>query len=141
MTLRWPTLRAGLLAAVAELRRRYLLGHGTILGVYFVLLAVAAAIVAGMVVTSSGRGGQMAAFRRDVPPVDLDLRTPTDVAMVRLPIALLGYQEQATGEVLAEVARMLADRDAEIAELRAEVSRLAQAGSGDSEAAAAPGRT
>ncbi len=83
----------------------------------------------------------MAAFRRDIPPVDLDLRTPTDVAMVRLPIALLGYQEQATGEVLAEVARMLADRDAEIAELRAEVSRLAQAGSGDSEAAAAPGRT
>ena len=108
---------------------------------YFVLLAAAAAIVAGMVVAASGRGGQMAAFRRDIPPVDLDLRTPTDVAMVRLPIALLGYQEQATGEVLAEVARMLAERDAEIAELRAEVSRLAGAGSGESEAAGAPRRS
>ena len=92
------------------------------LGVYVVLLVAAVAILAGVVVVAMGRGGEIAAFRRDLPEYRFRLRTPSDVATLQLPIALLGYQELATGDALRAAAQMLADRDAEIAMLRAELA-------------------
>ncbi len=72
----------------------------------------------------------MALFRRDLPAVTLDLRSPADVAMLRLPLGPLGYQVQATSEALAAAAHLLAARDAEIAALRGELTRLGPGGEG-----------
>ncbi|HUJ05130.1 MAG TPA: hypothetical protein VLX31_03360 [Streptosporangiaceae bacterium] len=89
---------------------------------YVVLLVAAVAILAGVVVVAMGRGGEIAEFRRDLPEYRFRLRTPSDVATLRLPLALLGCQELATGDALRAAAQMLADRDAEIAMLRAELA-------------------
>lgn len=82
-----------------------------------VLLIAAAAIVGCAVAMATGRGGEMAMFQRG-HAVPLALRTPADVAAVRLPLAIVGYQPEATSAVLTQVARLLADRDDEIARLR-----------------------
>jgi hypothetical protein len=92
--------------------------------VYLVLLAAAVVIVGGVVVVAMGRGGEMTLFRRDLPDVRFRLRTPEDVAALRLPVRPLGFSEHATSAALLAVARMLADRDAEIAMLHREVRRL-----------------
>jgi len=94
--------------------------------VYVVLLLAAVAILAGVVVVAMGGGGELTLFRRDRPEQLFRLRTPDDVAALRLPVALLGYQEQATGDALRQVAWLLAERDAEIARLREEVRMLSQ---------------
>lgn len=89
--------------------------------VFLVLLVAAAAIAVGAVVAGTGRGGELTLAGPDRPALQVDLRTPSDVTMLRLPIGLLGYQQQATGEALALIARMLAARDAEIARLRDQI--------------------
>jgi len=82
------------------------------------LLIVAAAIVGSAVAVARGRGGEMAMFPRATPAA-LALRTPRDVIALRLPLAFIGYQPEATAAVLNQVARLLAERDAEITRLRA----------------------
>src|SRR5262249_14194219 len=71
-----------------------------------------------------GRGGEMARAHRDLPMVPPVIRSATDLAMLRLPIAPLGYHEQVADAALAAVAAVLADRDAEIAGLREELRWL-----------------
>ena len=90
---------------------------------YFVLLAAALAILAGVVVVAMGRGGEIARSRRDLPIRPPRIRSARDVARLRLPIGLLGYQEQATDEALDAAARLIAEQEAEIARLREEVWR------------------
>jgi hypothetical protein len=92
--------------------------------VYFVLLAAAIAILVGVVAVAMGRGGEIVRTRRDVPVRPPRIRSATDVARLRLPIGLLGYQEQATDEALDAAARLIADQEDEIARLREEVWRL-----------------
>ena len=88
------------------------------------LLAAAGAILGGVVVVAMGRGGQIADFRRDIPVLAVRFRTPDEVALARLPLGLFGYQAQATGDALAAAAALVDERDAEIAELRRELSRF-----------------
>jgi hypothetical protein len=102
-------------------------GHGTIQTVYLVLLLAAGAILAGVVVVAMGRGGEMAVFRRDLPVAFAPIRTPADVARLRLPMAPVGYQVQATADALTMIAALLAERDHEIAVLRSQVWRLESA--------------
>lgn len=90
----------------------------------FVLLAAAIAILAGVVATAMGRGGELTLFHRDVPAQRVQLRSAADVARLRLPTGLFGYQEQATSDVLHSIADLLARQEAEIASLRDEVWRL-----------------
>jgi hypothetical protein len=92
--------------------------------VFFVLLTAAVAILGGVVAVVMGRGGEIALFTRDLPSVKLRVRGPSDIALLRLPTRLLGYQVHATGEALHQIAVLLADRDAEIAWLREEVRQL-----------------
>jgi hypothetical protein len=92
--------------------------------VYVVLLLAAGAILVGVVAVAMGRGGEMAAFRRDLPAAFTPIRTPADVARLRLPIGPFGYQAQATADALTAIAGLLADRDYEIAALRAQIWRL-----------------
>jgi hypothetical protein len=95
--------------------------------VYVVLLLAAVAVLAGVVVVAMGRGGEIATFARDLPDARFRLRTPSDVAALGLPLALFGYQERTTRDALASVAQMIADRDAEINRLRAELAATRQA--------------
>jgi hypothetical protein len=92
--------------------------------VYFVLLASALAILAGVVAVAMGRGGEMARSERDMPVRPPRIRSAGDVARLRLPIGLLGYSEQATDDALDAAARLIAEQEAEIARLREEVWRL-----------------
>lgn len=91
---------------------------------YFVLLAAAIAILAGVVVVAMGRGGEIARSHRDTPVRPPRIRTAADVAMLRLPVGFFGYQEEATDAALDAAARLIAEQQAEIARLRAESWRL-----------------
>ena len=105
--------------------------------VYFVLLAAAIAILVGVVVVAMGRGGEIVRFHRDLPLVPLvPSRTSTaaDIATLRLPLGLFGYQPEAADAAFAAAARLLAEQDAEIARLRAELWQLTARPNGDAAA-------
>lgn len=91
---------------------------------YFVLLAAALAILAGVVVVAMGRGGEIAQSRRDVPVLPPTIRTAADVATLRLPVGVFGYSEHATDEALDAAARLIAEQHREIARLRGELLRM-----------------
>jgi hypothetical protein len=93
-----------------------------------VLLAAAAAILVGMIVVAMGRGGELVLFAPDLRPLDPEIVTATDVALLRPPAALWGYDRQATHVVLNKVARTVTERDVEIAALRRQLADLQSAG-------------
>lgn len=87
-----------------------------------VLLIVAIAILGGVVLAALGRAGEMATFASDLAPIDLDEVTAADVALLRPPMSLWGYNAQATEEALRVIAQSVAARDVEIATLRKELA-------------------
>jgi hypothetical protein len=92
-----------------------------------VLLAAAAAILCGVVVVAMGRGGELVLFAPDLRPLDPEIVTAADVALLRPPAALWGYDRQATHVVLNMVARTVTERDVEIATLRRQLADLQSA--------------
>jgi len=92
-----------------------------------VLLVAAAVIAGGVVVVAIGRGGELARFPPDARPLDTDGMTAADVALLRPPPVLWGYDMRATDEALSMVARALADRDVKIATLRRQLADLQSA--------------
>jgi hypothetical protein len=98
--------------------------HGTILYVSVLLLIVAVAIVIGVSVVAIGRGGEMAEFPADSRPLDADISTAADVALLRPPPALWGYDKRATDAALNAVAQTVTERDVEIATLRQQLDDL-----------------
>jgi hypothetical protein len=89
-----------------------------------VLLVAAAAILGGVVVAALGRAGEMATFAGDTAPIELDEVSATDVALLRPPMSLWGYNAQATEDALRVIARSVTARDVEIATLRRELADL-----------------
>jgi hypothetical protein len=90
-----------------------------------VILLLAAAVILGCVVLAAlGRAGEMAAFPSDTPPLRVDELTAADVALLRPPLALWGYNVSATEEALGVIARSVTERDVEIAALRRELAEL-----------------
>jgi hypothetical protein len=85
--------------------------------VAIVIVLAAIVILGGVVVVAMGRGGELAR-ERPAEPAGTDFRTWSDVAGYRPPPALLGYHPAATEYALTEVARAIAERDAEIDLLR-----------------------
>ena len=81
-------------------------------------------ILGGVVLAALGRVGEMATFASDTPPVDLDEVSATDVALLRPPMSLWGYNAQATEDALRVIARSVTARDVEIATLRRELADL-----------------
>jgi hypothetical protein len=78
-----------------------------------------------VVAVAMGHGGEMAEFPSDyVPPTLGDLLTATDVAMLRPPAALWGYNTQVTDEALTRIAQIVTERDVEIAVLRQQLAEL-----------------
>ena len=98
--------------------------HGTIPIVPVILVLAAAAILACVVLAALGRAGEMATFPSDFAPLRLDELTATDVALLRPPLALWGYNVSATEEALGVIARSVTARDVEIAMLRRELDEL-----------------
>jgi hypothetical protein len=92
-----------------------------------VLLAAAAAILAGVVVVAMGRGGELVLFAPDRRPLDPEILTAADVALLRPPAALWGYDREATHVVLNMVAQTVTERDVEIATLRRQLAELQSA--------------
>jgi hypothetical protein len=100
-------------------------GRGTICIVPILLLLAAAVILAGVVSVAMGHGGEMAEFSMDsFPP---DLVNAADVAMLRPPSALWGYNAQVTDEALNRIAQVITERDVEIAVLRQQLAELRSA--------------
>jgi hypothetical protein len=89
-----------------------------------VLLVAAAAILGGVVLAALGRAGEMATFAGDAAPIELDEVSATDVALLRPPMSLWGYNAQATEDALRVIARSVTARDVEIATLRRELADL-----------------
>jgi len=113
--------------------------RGTMHTVSVLLLLAGAVILAGVVAVAMGHGGDMAEFPSDyVPPTLGDLLTATDVAMLRPPAALWGYNTQVTDEALSRIAQIVTERDVEIAVLR---QQLADARSGPRAAGSAGSAT
>jgi hypothetical protein len=98
--------------------------HGTILYVQVIVLVAAVAILAFVVLAALGRAGEMAAFPSDSAPLHLEELTATDVALLRPPLSLWGYNVSATEEALGVIARSMTARDVEIATLRRELEDL-----------------
>ena len=82
------------------------------------MILVAVAILVGVFVAATGRGGELAYEQADHAPLDLDPVSATDVAMLRPPTALWGYNMQVTDEALEQIAKALRDRDVTIAYLQ-----------------------
>ena len=89
------------------------------------LLLAGAVILAGVVAVAMGHGGEMAEFPSDyVTPTLGDLLAAADVAMLRPPAALWGYNTQVTDEALSRIAQIVTERDVEIAVLRQQLADL-----------------
>jgi hypothetical protein len=74
-----------------------------------------------------GRGGELVLFAPDRRPLDPEVLTAADVALLRPPAALWGYDRQATHVVLNMVAQTVTERDVEIATLRRQLADLQSA--------------
>jgi hypothetical protein len=92
-----------------------------------VLIVAAVAILGGVIVVAMGRCGELAASGADVRPLDTDIVTAVDVALLRPPAALWGYDMRATDEALNRVARTVTERDVEIADLRRQIADMRSA--------------
>jgi hypothetical protein len=96
----------------------------------WVLLAAAVVILVGVIFVAMGRGGELARAPADIRPLDTHIVTAADVALLRPPAALWGYDMRATDEALSMVARTVTERDVEIATLRRQLEDLQAAPAG-----------
>jgi len=88
------------------------------------MVLAAVAILAGIVVVATGRGGELALPVADSARYGRELVSASDLAAFRPPTAFLGYSAQATDEAMRRIARVVAERDSELAMLRHEVAVL-----------------
>ena len=82
------------------------------------MIVVAVAILVGVFFVATGRGGELAYEQADHAPLDLGPVSATDVALLRPPTALWGYNMQVTDEALEKIAQAVRDRDVTIAFLQ-----------------------
>ncbi len=83
-----------------------------------VLILAGLAVLGAVVVLAMGRGGELAETHPDHPPLPLPTGRPItgpEVALLRLPRGLWGYQVGITDEALQRLAYALAERDARMA--------------------------
>ena len=104
----------------------FVAGHGTIHNVLVVILLAAVVILVGIVLVATGRGGELSRERTDYSPLDLGPASATDVALLRPPTALWGYDMQATDEAMAQIAESVRERDVRIVALEQLVTDLSR---------------
>lgn len=87
-------------------------------------MIAAVVVVAAVVFLAVGRGGELSAERNDYAPLDLGPVTATDVALLRPPTGLWGYNMQATDEAMERIAESIRERDVRIVALEQLVTDL-----------------
>jgi hypothetical protein len=93
-----------------------------------VLILIAVVVVlAGVYFAATGRGGELAYERVDHAPLDLGPVSAPDIAMLRPPTAMWGYNIAVTDEALELVARAMRDRDVTIAYLQEQLANRVSA--------------
>ena len=85
------------------------------------VLAVVAVLVAVFFV-ATGRGGELSREHVDYAPLELGSASASDIAMVRPPTAMWGYNVDVTDEALDQIARAVRDRDLTIAYLQQQLA-------------------
>jgi hypothetical protein len=88
------------------------------------MILVAVVILVGVFFVATGRGGELAHEQADHAPLDLGPVSATDVALLRPPTALWGYNMQVTDEALERIAQAVRDRDVTIAFLQQRLTDL-----------------
>ncbi len=102
------------------------------------LVAVLAVLVAVFFV-ATGRGGELSHERPDHAPLDVGPVSAGDVALLRPPTAMWGYNVDVTDEALDLIARALRDRDVTIAYLQQQLAERSAGTVPDPSAALRPG--
>lgn len=105
-----------------------------------VLLIAVVVIVAVAVFCALGRGGQLSAERTDYAPLELGPVSATDVALLRPPTSLWGYDVQATDDAMDRIAESIRERDVRIVALEQLVTDLGRGQSAPSAGSALPAR-
>jgi hypothetical protein len=88
------------------------------------MILAAVVILVGVFFVATGRGGELAYEHPDHAPLDLGPVSATDVALLRPPTALWGYNMQVTDEALESIAQAIRDRDVTIAFLQQRLADL-----------------
>ena len=88
------------------------------------MILVAVVILVGVFFVATGRGGELAYEQADHAPLDLGPVSATDVALLRPPTAMWGYNMQVTDEALEQIARAVRDRDVTISFLQQRLADL-----------------
>jgi hypothetical protein len=94
--------------------------------VLVVIVIAAVVVVAAVVFVALGRGGALSAERNDYVPLDLGPVSATDVALLRPPTGLWGYNMQATDEAMDQIAESIRERDVRIVALEQLVTDLSR---------------
>ncbi len=85
------------------------------------LIAIVVVLV-GIFFAATGRGGEMAYEPADHAPLDLGPVSAADIALLRPPTAMWGYNMQVTDEALDQIARAVRERDITIAYLQEQLA-------------------
>lgn len=93
-----------------------------------VFLIAIVAVLVGIFFAATGRGGELAYEQTDHAPVDLGPVSAADIALLRPPTAMWGYNMQVTDEALDNIARAMRGRDVTIAFLQEHLATLTRNG-------------
>lgn len=89
-------------------------------------MIAAVVIVVVVVFLAMGRGGELSGERPDYLPLDVGPVSATDVALLRPPTGLWGYNMQATDEAMELIAESIRERDVRIVALEQLVTDLSR---------------
>jgi hypothetical protein len=101
--------------------------HDSYVPVVFLITIVA--VLVGIFFAATGRGGELAYEQADQAPLDLGPVSAADVALLRPPTALWGYNMQVTDAALDQIARAVRERDVTIAYLQEQLASFERNGS------------
>jgi hypothetical protein len=91
-----------------------------------VLLITIVVILVAVVLVAVGHGDGLSEERADYAPLDMGPVSATDVALLRPPTALWGYNMQATDEAMDQIAEAIRERDVRIVALEQLVTDLSR---------------
>ena len=92
------------------------------------LIAIVVVLV-GIFFAATGRGGELAYEPADHAPLDLGPVSAADIALLRPPTAMWGYNMQVTDEALDQIARAMRERDVTISYLQEQLAGYERNGS------------
>jgi len=90
------------------------------------VIAIIIVVLAAVVYVAMGRGGELSVERNDYVPLDLGPVSATDVALLRPPAGMWGYNIQVTDEAMEQVAESIRERDVRIVALEQLVTDLSR---------------